>query len=395
VAKAARLIRPMMSPQSRPGRAGAWLVLAALAVAPACAAHPPNVDPTGGADRGDPGLPVLSMRWKRVLIDHREDFGSQEFASGAIDDDTLYIGSRGGDFLALDPWTGAIRWKRRVGSVSSRPLVQQGRVYLGTDDGLLVCLDGEDGAERWRYSTKGGILRQPVLSGDMLLFSNDADVVYALDATTGAFRWQYKADMPEEYTLRGHAGVTVADDLAFTAFANGTMVALRTATGSVAWMTSLKGSADRFVDVDCRPVVDGDTVYAASSAGGVFALDRTTGLVRWRLPMEGVGSLQLAGDRLYAIAAELGVYAIDRQGNVVWRQGLRDAGEPADPVISEDYLIYALSRSGLFVADKATGRIHQFLDPGYGVSATPTVDGDMMYVLSNGGILYALQLERF
>jgi outer membrane protein assembly factor BamB len=108
-----------------------------------------------------------------------------------------------------------------------------------------------------------------------------------------------------------------------------------------------------------------------------------------------VGSLQVADGVIYALAADLGVYALDRLGNVVWRQGLRDAGEPADPVISEDYLIYALSRGGLFVADRTTGRIHQFLDPGYGVSATPTVDGDMMYVLSNGGILYALQLERF
>src|SRR5690606_18123747 len=102
-----------------------------------------------------------------------------------------------------------------------------------------------------------------VLADGLVLFSNEADQVYALDADTGKYRWQYKGETPDEYTLRGHAGVAVSDGLVFTGFANGTMVALRQATGSVAWLTSLKGEGERFVDMDSTPVVAGDTIYAS------------------------------------------------------------------------------------------------------------------------------------
>src|SRR5690606_23625604 len=112
----------------------------------------------------------------------------------------------------------------------------------------------------------------------------EADQVVALDAITGKFKWQYKGETPEEYTLRGHAGVAVSGDLAYTGFSNGTLVALRKDNGSVAWSSSLKADADRFVDVDATPLVFDGTVYASSSSGGVYALDKRTGLVKWRLP---------------------------------------------------------------------------------------------------------------
>jgi outer membrane protein assembly factor BamB len=80
---------------------------------------------------------------------------------------------------------------------------------------------------------------------------------------------------------------------------------------------------------------------------------------------------------------------------VFWRQGTRGGGEPADPVVSGDYVFFALSDDGMFVVDKRTGNVEQYFDPGFGISAKPAIDGDMMYVLSNRGILYALNIDRF
>ena len=117
-------------------------------------------------------------------------------------------------------------------------------IYIGTDDGHVIALDPRDGREKWRYATRGPVLESPVLSGDLLILSNEADQVYALDRATGKFRWQYKSETPEEFTLRGHAGVTVDGDLVFTGFSNGTLVALRVATGSVAWSLA-QGDAER------------------------------------------------------------------------------------------------------------------------------------------------------
>ncbi len=376
--------------------------LAALALfAVACHGAPGNVDPTDAVSTRDLALPVLALRWKLMVADHSEDNKPQEFASPAIEladhpaGNKLYVGSHAGTMLALSAPSGEVVWERRVGSTSSRPVVYGGRIYVGTDDGSLVCLEATDGRENWRYTTRGPVLQPPVIADDLILFSNEADQVYALDRETGRFRWQYKTETPEEFTLRGHAGVVVDGELAFAGFADGTLVALRTATGSVAWIKSLKGEADRFVDVDATPVVVGDRLFAASSGGGVFGLDKTTGLVHWRLNVLGVGPLATDGERLYVAAADKGVYAVDLSGNVAWRQGTRGGGEPAQPVIAGDYLLYALSDAGLFIADKETGRVHQYFDPGYGVSSTPTLDGDRIYLMSNSAILYALDIRHF
>jgi outer membrane protein assembly factor BamB len=283
------------------------------------------------------------------------------------------------------------------------PLVDRGMLYVGTNDGFLVALDAQTGKEKWRYQSRGPIQQTPVATTDLVVFANEADQVVAVDALSGKFKWQYKSETPEEYTLRGHAGVAIDGDLVYTGFSNGILVALRKDTGSVAWSTSLKAEADRFMDVDATPIVIGDRVYASSSSGGVYALDKTTGLIRWRLPFwdaalpsstGNVGGLASDGKAVYVSVADLGTYALDLGGNVLWRVGAKGGGEPAQPVIWNELLIYSLAGAGLFIADRKTGETLEYFDPGDGISARPTVTANgQLFVMSNRGIFYAFDLE--
>ncbi len=365
--------------------------------------------PTNRADamRAEPREPLgedrLSLHWKFITADRLTEVQPQEFAQSAVWSDTLYTGSAGGWFYALKTANGAVRWRKKVGAVACAPLLSGGTVYVGTSDGILLALDAQTGLEKWRYQSRGPIAQVPVTSHDLVIFSNEADQVVAVDAITGKYKWQYKTETPEEYTLRGHAGVAVDGDLVFTGFSNGTMVALRRDSGSVAWSTSLKAEADRFMDVDATPLVMGDRVYASSSSGGVYALDKVTGLVRWRVPFwdarlpsssGNVGGLASDGKMIYVSVADLGTYAIDLGGNVVWRVGAKDGGEPAAPVVFSELLLYSLAKDGLFIADRRTGETLEYFDPGDGVSAAPTVTGDgRLFVMSNRGILYAFDLD--
>jgi hypothetical protein len=79
---------------------------------------------------------------------------------------------------------------------------------------------------------------------------------------------------------------------------------------------------------------------------------------------------------------------------VVWRQGLTEAGDLTRPVVVGRYLIFSGSRAGLFVVDRATGELVELFNPGHGVCASPTIDPatGRVYVLSNGGALYRLDL---
>jgi len=51
--------------------------------------------------------------------------------------------------------------------------------------------------------------------------------------------------------------VCIDNDLIYTGFSNGILVALRK-TGTVAWSTSFKGDAERFNGVDATPIIIGD-----------------------------------------------------------------------------------------------------------------------------------------
>jgi outer membrane protein assembly factor BamB len=345
----------------------------------------------------------ISLKWKFETADRRTEIAPQEFAAAAVYADTLYIGSASGTFFALRATDGRVRWKKEIGAVACAPLVAAGTLYIATQDGYIIAADSQTGQEKWRYQSRGPIEQKPTATGDLIVFANEADQVVALDAVSGKFKWQYKAETPEEYTLRGHAGVAIDGDLIYTGFSNGTLAALRKDTGSVAWSTSLKADADRFVDVDATPLVIGDIVYASSSSGGVYALDKTTGLVRWRVPfydismpseIGNVGGLTTDGKTLYVSVADLGTYAIDFEGNVLWRVGARGGGEPATPVVFNDLLVYSLASAGLFIAERRTGETLEYFDPGDGISAQPTITSDgRMFVMSNRGILYAFDLD--
>lgn len=386
-------------------RAGLALWMASVAGCAALPSQPGPHDPTRAEARPPLGLDLLSLRWKHVTRDRRGEIKPQEFASPVVWADTVYAGSKTGTFVALRATTGVVRWQADLGPVGGPPTVGRGYVYVGTDDGELHCLDAQTGKARWSFAPDGGggIAQAPVLAGDLVIFSNEAGEVRALDAQTGTSRWQHVGPKPDldATDLRGHAGVAVDGDFVYTGFSDGTLVALRRDTGTLAWSASLRGEAERFVDVDATPVLVGDRIFATSSSGGVWGLDRVTGRVHWRLPIEdaslgdagSVGGLASDGERLFVAVAELGLYALDLDGNVLWRQGTRGGGEPGTPVVADGLLVYTLAHDGMFLADPASGELFEYFDPGDGVSAAPAIAGDALFVLTNLGVLYGFDLE--
>ena len=381
----------------------AWLAL--LLACAGCGAAVDLRAPWDFKRNHDIGRPVLGFRWKRVVVNHLTEHAPQEFADVAIAPvgpveasegrGAVYVGSHAGVLYALSPRDGHELWTREVGSVSGEPIIGGDLLFVGNDDGVMTAIVPETGAVKWTYQGKGAILRPPVIVGDTLVFSTDLDKVIALDRGTGKWRWQYERDTPEEFTIRGHAGVAVVEGKAYAGFADGHVVALGLSGGEVSWVRSLAGESRQFVDVDTTPVVRGGVVYAASSSGGLYALSAADGTERWRVAMQGAAQLVLDENRLYAVAAEEGLYCLDLGGHVLWRQGFAKAGDPARPVVDGDYLFLSTSDSGLFIIDKRDGHLLQSFDPGPGISARPAIANDQLYVMSNGGVLYSMNVRRF
>jgi outer membrane protein assembly factor BamB len=341
---------------------------------------------------------VLQIRWRTQLHEHGLfEASPQECATGVLAHDHLVIGSRAGSVVGVDVAHGHVDWVTTTsGGIDSEARFDPARdtVYLGADDGNFYAFDAKRGSVRWSYRSKGAIERPPETDGNAVYVATAADRVFSLDAATGKWRWGYERETPEGFTIHGYAGPRLNGRSLLSGFADGFLVSLAADSGEVLWARSLAAVSEQFVDVDSTPVIDGGATYVSSYSGGVYALDAKDGSVRWRLGIEGAGSLSLADHQIYLAAPRLGVQALSVSGQLLWRQGLTSAGELTTPMAVGPYLIFSGSRAGMFVVDRQTGELLELFNPGSGVCAAPTVSPERqtLYVLSNGGALYALDL---
>jgi len=343
---------------------------------------------------------ILQLRWRVALHEHGLfEPAPEECASGVLAHGRLVIGSRAGSAVGVDPDTGRLAWATPLsGGVDSEARYDAARdqVYLGTDDGTFYAVDPAGGAVRWSYRAKGAIERAPEIGSDLVYLATAADRVLALESATGKWRWQYERETPEGFTIHGYAGPRLRGSQLLAGFADGYLVSLATASGEVQWARSLAAASDQFVDVDSTATIADGVAYVSSYSGGLYALDPRDGGIRWRVGIEGVGSVTAGpgSDRLYFGAPRQGLHAADREGHVLWRQGLTDAGDLTQPQIVGRYLVFSGSRAGLFVVERDGGALLEVFDPGHGICAAPTLERTTgrIYVLANGGSLYALDL---
>ncbi|HXJ20422.1 MAG TPA: PQQ-binding-like beta-propeller repeat protein [Polyangia bacterium] len=348
---------------------------------------PPPAHPAG----------ILHMVWRSTLHEHGLfEPDPEECATAALTGSELVLGSRAATIVGVSPDTGHIDWITPVsGGVDSaaRFDAAHGQVYVGADDGTFYAVDPANGSLRWTYHGRGAFERAPELSGDLIYAASATDHVVALEAGTGKWRWQYEREMPDGFTIHGYAGPRLVGDHLLTGFADGYLVSLAAATGEVVWARSLASTSDQFVDVDTTPALAGNLAYVSSYSGGLCAVDLQDGAIKWRLPIPGVGDISIANGRLFFVAPRQGVHSADLDGHVLWRQGLTEAGDLTRPTVVGPYLIFSGSRAGLFVVDRTTGELQELFNPGHGVCAAPMIDEThhRLYVLSNGGAMYALE----
>jgi outer membrane protein assembly factor BamB len=238
-----------------------------------------------------------------------------------------------------------------------------------------------------------------------VLVTSSQDTLFAVDAQTGKWTWQYKRDLPQGFTVRGASAPVAEDGLVYAGFADGFLVAVGLDDGVARWERRLTISGgQQFKDVDSSPVLDEDgRLYAASYKDGVFALDAKTGDILWTSPRGGVTSLILRGDVLFC-TGDGTLTAIEiRTGRALWSLDLSDrtpkgksnnAGRA--PIMTRGYVVVPTSTALAFV-DPSVGKVRAAWNPGRGVTATPTRfvsarGGNRLYVLTNLGTLYALQL---
>ncbi len=357
----------------------------------------------GGGRDGTPGA-VPHLRWGADLPGPRVNAAAHaESASPVVVGPVVLVGSAGGRGLyAVSRASGELlQTFAAEGSVQAAPALDAatGAVYFGDTAGNLWAYDARGGL-RWSWQTGAPVVGSVTLVDGRIYAANVDDSAFALDAATGEVVWQYhqKPDRTRDSDLALYASpsVTVAGGVAYAGFSDGTLVALDAGTGAVSW--SKRIGEGRYPDLVAAPLVVGDELYVAGYFGPLLALDIRTQAVRWRVDVGAAAPALPGADHgvkmLYQPDTDGGLHAIVALTGAekwVWRSGTE--GAVTTPVQTPEGLWIGSSDGSFYLVDAETGAQRwTWAEPAdlEGVSASPDVDGRDLFLVSNGGRLYAL-----
>lgn len=337
----------------------------------------------------------------------------QIFASPAVYDGKVYLGTTGGVFNALDAKDGRILWSFEAGRpVFGAALVTADSVYFACDNGYLFRLARADGKEVWRYdlgdSRTSRLLAHPevfawdwhgptpVLAGGLVFAGSGDGSIHAVEAAEGKRRWRF------ETGDRVRGGVAVAGDRLVAGSADHHLYALDRASGKLLW------KKDTGAAIEDAPLVAGDRVFAGNRGGGLYAYALATGEPLWKTFFWGSwveSTPVLADGLLYVGSSDLRRVSAIRpeDGRVLWRTDVY-GWTFGTPLVAGDR-IYAASAGGapyfiphvaaFSVLDRATGKtLRRYALPEvpgahqWGSAGSPALAGDRVVISTiQGGVM--------
>ena len=240
-----------------------------------------------------------------------------------IADGRIYAADAYGVLQAIDLESGALIWSQDLQTELTAAVTVAGNLALvASANGDLIALDTADGTQRWSTTLNSEVLAAPVVQGESLAVQTIDGKIHMLNLE-GKSQWSYDSNLPS-LTLRGTSAPVFYNDTVISGFANGKVVALNVADGSIIWSERIgvpagRSELERLVDIDGRLLVRDDVLFVSGYQGHLAAIDLRNGKLMWKReassyhgPLYGLGNL-------YVISADDSLVAFDeRSGNDVW-----------------------------------------------------------------------------
>src|SRR5918996_5861911 len=302
-------------------------------------------------------------------------------SSAAIVGGTVFVGSQKGELVALSLENGSVYWKFSTGSPigESSPAYSGGVVFIGDLGGWINALNASDGRKLWAFKTNGEIKSSPVVVGDRVLIGSYDEHLYCLSARNGSVLWKAKTNGPV------HSTPGIANGMAFVAGCDEVFRGIRLSDGQEVF----KVSSGAYTGAS--PAVRSGIAYYGTFNNQVLSVDLQKQQIVWeyehptrKFPY--YSSAAVTANRVVLGGRDKLVHGLTLDGKAAWTFTTRARVE-SSPAIAGGRVYVGSNDGRFYVLDLAKGTKLWEFNAGGAVSASPAIANGRVVVGDQNGKL--------
>lgn len=303
-------------------------------------------------------------------------------SSAAIVGGTVFVASQKGELVSLNLENGSVYWKYAAGAPigESSPAFSNGVVYIGDLSGVLHAINASDGSRLWTFKTGSEIKSSPVVVGNRVLIGSYDQHLYGVSTNNGSVVWKVRTDGPV------HATPSVAGGVAYLAGCDEVFRAIRVSDGRELFSVS----SDAYTGAS--PALRGGAAYYGTFDNEVLRVSLQERRVTWRYQhpqrkFPFYSSAAVTANRVVLGGRDKLVHGLNHQGRAAWTFTTRARVESSPAVAGSR--VYVGSNDGRFyVLNLANGAKLWEFNAGAPLSASPAIANGRVVIGSQDGRLY-------
>jgi outer membrane protein assembly factor BamB len=352
-------------------------------------------DPPADLVKFKPTLKVKKI-WSTNVGDSAEHL--RLALTAASDGTRIFVASHDGRVSAYEAIKGKRLWRTKTKlPLSAGPAIGGTALVMGSSNGDVIALDAGDGRKLWQTSVSSEVLAAPAITSDLVLIRTVDGKLVALDLADGDEVWFTQQSVPR-LSVRGTGSPVVKDNVVFCGFDNGKLAAYELADGLLIWEMlvsppSGRTEIDRLSDLNATIRVVGDDIYIVGYQGILSALAVESGQVLWSREISSHSGIGVDFSNLYVSGERSDLLAVVRSsGRELWRKEILLHRDITGPTAFNSSVVVGDFEGYVHWFDANDGELQARTRAGSDrVTGPPLVVNEMIYVLTDGGKLYAFK----
>ena len=311
--------------------------------------------------------------------------GNSIESSAAIVGSTVFVGSQSGDkgeLIALSLDNGKVYWKFSTDSPigESSPAYGSGVVYIGDLGGWINAVNASDGKKVWAFKTSGEIKSSPVVVGDRVLIGSYDEHLYCLSARDGRELWRFKTNGPV------HSTPAIADGMAFIAGCDELFRAIRISDGKEVFHVSSGAYTG------ASPALRAGAAFYGTFDNEVLGVNLGERKIAWRYEhpqrkFPFYSSAAVTASRVVLGGRDKLVHGLTLAGKSAWTFTTRARVE-SSPAIAGGRVFVGSNDGRFYVLNLENGAKVWEYEAGAPLSASPAIANGRIVIGSQDGKLY-------